>query len=283
MVTGAEGMLGRTLVRRLDGHDCLGVDIDDFDITDRDAVDNAVAQFQPDVVIHCAAMTAVDDCETDGDTAWDVNLDGSANIAESCAKSGARLIAISTDYVFSGESDRPYNEYDQTGPQTVYGKTKLLGEEAVANYCSDHVIVRAAWMYGPGGPSFLHTMLRLGAADGPPLKVVKDQVGNPTSTDAVAEHIALLLDRPEITGAVHMTCEGQATWYEFACEIFRLRLRPSGLKREVVPCTTREFPRPAPRPANSRLENLVLAQHGLGPMPHWLDALAAFFEENPNG
>jgi len=281
MITGAAGMLGRTLIRRLDAGDCLGVDVDDFDITDPDAVDAAVSEYRPDAVIHCAAMTAVDNCESDDDDAWEVNTNGSANVAESSAKFGARLIAMSTDYVFSGESDSPYNEYDGTGPRTVYGKTKLLGEEAVAKYCSDHLIVRTAWLYGPGGPSFLHAMLKFGAQDGAPLKVVDDQVGNPTSTDAVAGHIELLLEHPEITGTVHLTCEGQATWYEFAREIFRLR--PDALKRELVACTTAEFPRPAPRPANSRLENLVIAQHGLEPMPNWIDALAAFFKENPNG
>jgi len=281
MVTGAAGMLGRTLVRRLDAHECLGVDIGDFDITEPGAVDDAIGEFRPDAVIHCAAMTAVDDCETDDDAAWEINTNGSANIAESCTRFGARLVAISTDYVFSGESDRPYNEYDATGPQTLYGQTKLLGEEAVAKFCSDHLIVRTAWLYGPGGPSFVHTMLELGARDGPPLKVVDDQVGNPTSTDAAASHIALLLEHPDITGTVHLACEGQATRFEFAREIFRLR--GDVLKRELVPCTSDQFPRPARRPANSRLENLVIARHGLEPMPSWIDALAAFFKENPNG
>jgi len=279
MVTGARGMLGRTLTRRFKEHELLGVDIDDFDITDAQAAEQAVSQFRPEVVIHCAAATNVDDCQTNRDAAWEANVNGTANIAEACAKSGARLIALSTDYVFSGESDRPYNEHDTTGPKTVYGTTKMLGEMAASKYCENSMIVRVAWLYGPGGPSFVHTMLRLATEGTSPLRVVDDQVGNPTSTDAVAEHIKLLLEHPEITGPVHLTCEGHATWCEFASEIFLL----SGLDCIPVPCSTGDFPRPAPRPANSQLDNLVLATHDLPPMPHWRQALEAFLRENPDG
>ena len=279
MITGAKGMLGRTLTRRLTGHELLAVDIDDFDIIDAQATGQAVSRFSPETVIHCAAMTAVDDCQTDQDAAWDVNVNGTANLAEACTESGAKLIALSTDYVFSGESDQPYSEHDTTGPKTVYGRTKMLGELAATNYCADSMVVRVAWLYGPGGPSFVHTMLRLAREGNTPLKVVDDQVGNPTSTDAVAEHIKLLLEHPEITGPVHLTCEGRATWCEFAAEIFRL----AGLDCSPVPCSTSEFPRPAPRPANSQLDNTVLARHNLPPMPHWRDALEAFFRENPDG
>jgi dTDP-4-dehydrorhamnose reductase len=279
MITGAKGMLGRSLTRVLQGHELQGADIDDFDITDPRAVEQAVSKLSPEVIIHCAAMTAVDDCQTNQDTAWDINVNGTANIAVAASECGAKLIAISTDYVFSGESDQPYNEHDTTGPQTVYGTTKMLGEMAAAKYCENSTIVRIAWLYGPGGPSFVHTMLALGAKGVSPLKVVDDQSGNPTSTDAVSEHIKLLLEHPEITGPVHLTCEGRATWFEFAAEIFRL----SGSDCKPVPCSTSEFPRPAPRPANSQLDNLVLAKHNLPPMPHWRDALEAFFRENPDG
>ena len=279
MITGARGMLGRTLTRRLKEHDLLAVDIDDFDITDAPAVGQTVAEFGPEVMIHCAAMTAVDDCQTNEDAAWEVNVNGTANLAEACAECGTRLIALSTDYVFSGESDRPYTEHDTTGPHTVYGTTKMLGEMAAAKYCPNSMIVRVAWLYGPGGPSFVHTMLRLAVEGTAPLRVVDDQVGNPTSTDAVTEHIKLLLEHPEITGPVHLTCEGHATWCEFAVEIFRL----AGLDCSPVPCSTSEFPLPAPRPANSQLDNLVLARYNLPPMTHWRQALAEFFRENPDG
>ncbi len=279
MITGAHGMLGRTLTRRLKDHQVLGVDIEHFDITDAEATRDAIEKFAPDVVIHCAAMTAVDDCQTNEDAAWDINVNGTANVAEACAAVGARLIAISTDYVFSGDSDLPYGEHDTTGPHTVYGMTKMLGEMAASKYCPNSTIVRIAWLYGPGGPSFLHTMLRLAAEGVSPLRVVNDQVGNPTSTDAVAEHIKLLLVHPEITGPVHLTCQGRATWLDFAAEIFRM----SGSDCIPVPCSTSEFPRPAPRPANSRLDNLVLIKHNIRPMPHWRQALEDFFRENPDG
>jgi dTDP-4-dehydrorhamnose reductase len=279
MITGARGMLGRTLVRHLEEHELLPVDINDFDITDAQATARSVSQFKPDVVIHCAAVTDVDGCQTDEDPAWEINVNGTANLAEACAESDARMIAISTDYVFSGDSDRPYSEYDATGPKTVYGMTKMLGEMAVTKYCNNSVVVRIAWLYGPGGPSFVHSMLRLAKEGNTPLKVVDDQVGNPTSTDAVAGHIKLLLEHPEITGPVHLTCEGHATWCEFAAEIFRI----SALDCTPAGCPTSEFPRPAPRPGNSQLDNTVLIKHNLPPMPHWQQALEDFFRENPDG
>ena len=278
LVTGAEGMLGRTLMRRLNGHDCRGTDIGDCDLTKGSDVEALIGEVKPDVVIHGAAMTAVDDCETQQDLAFAVNVRGSGNVAVACHRHGARLIAISTDYVFDGDLDRPYREDDPTGPRTVYGQTKLAGEELIRTHCPNHVIARVAWLYGAGGPSFLHTMLRLGSQDGDPLKVVDDQIGNPTSTDAVADGIERLLSA-QIAGVVHMTCEGEATWCTFTKEIFR----QTGLTREVVPCTTDEYPRPAPRPANSRLENRSLRLHGLPEMPSWQAALEAFLREHPDG
>lgn len=272
LITGAKGMLGRTLMRRLSEHECVGVDVEDFDIADASATDETIASVKPDAVIHCAAMTAVDACETETDKAWRINSVGSSNIAVACGRHSARLIAISTDYVFPGDLDRPYHEFDVTGPRSVYGASKLAGEESIRLHCPDHVIARIAWLYGPGGPSFVHTMLKLGAQDGDAMKVVNDQVGNPTSTDAVAGHLLTLLETP-LAGTVHLTCEGQATWYELAREIFRM----AGFKREVVPCTSEEYPRPAPRPSNSRLEKRMLRLHNLPQMPHWKDALTEFW------
>jgi len=278
LITGAKGMLGRTLMARLAGHELAGVDVDDCDITRAADVREMLESHRPDAVIHCAAMTAVDACEQQVEDAWRVNAIGTANVAAAAHAVGARLIAISTDYVFSGELDRPYHEWDPTGPKTVYGATKLAGEHAVREHCPNHIIARIAWLYGPGGPSFVHTMLKLGAAEGEALKVVDDQIGNPTSTLAVAGALAGLLELPAC-GTVHLTCEGEASWYELAREIFALR----GLKRDVRPCTTREFPRPAPRPANSRLENRALRLHGLAAMPAWRDALKQFLTEHPDG
>ena len=216
-------------------------------------------------------MTQVDDCERRSDLAFAVNGDGSRNIALASEAVGSRLIAISTDYVYDGLLDRPYVEDDPTNPRTVYGLSQLAGEQAIAESCADWTILRIAWLYGQGGPSFVHTMLRLGAQEGPALKVVDDQIGNPTSTDSVSEVISRMVDSPA-QGIFHCTCEGEATWFRFTQEIFSLR----GLNREVVPCTTAEFPRPAPRPANSRLENRALSDSGFPALPDWRDALKSF-------
>lgn len=273
LVTGGKGMLGRTLQRRLAGHELFVADLPEADICDRAGFESVCRGFRPDAVIHCAAMTKVDDCETNEDLAFRLNEEGSANVAYACRAAGARLIAVSTDYVFSG--DRPageeWMETDETSPRTVYGKSKLAGEKAVTAILPSAAVVRIAWLYGAGGPSFVHTMARLGAQDGAPLKVVDDQYGNPTSTDSVADIVSFLLENPGISGTVHGTCSGTVSWYGLTVELFRLL----GLKREVVPCTTAEFPRPAPRPANSALAKTVLAAHGFR-VRGWKDALAEF-------
>jgi dTDP-4-dehydrorhamnose reductase len=271
-------MLGRHLAQTCGGHELLLADIDDFDLADPSAVDAAVAAFRPETTLHCAAMTAVDLAESDPDAAFRANAVGSANLARACRRRSSRLIAISTDYVFSGDLDRPYHEWDVTGPRTVYGASKLAGEEAVRVHCPDHLICRLAWLYGAGGPSFVHTMLKLGAEDGPPLRVVRDQIGNPTSALAVSERLAELLAVPA-AGTMHLTCSGEASWYDFAKEIFTLW----GLKRELTPCATAEYPRPAPRPANSRLEKRLLRLLRLPGMPDWRDALRTFRERYPEG
>ena len=272
MITGGRGMLGRTLQREFADHEVVVADLPECDITNPAGVEAFLTAACPDAVIHCAAMTAVDRCESEEETAWKLNAFGSGVVASSCRRHGVRLVAISTDYVFSGELDRPYHEFDVPGARTVYGRTKFAGEELVRRFCPEHLICRISWLYGPGGPSFVHTMLKLGRAAGPALKVVADQIGNPTSTFAVARRLRTLLEHPELCGTFHLTCEGEASWCDFAREIFRL----GGLSREVVPCTTAEFPRPAPRPANSRLEKRMLRWCGLPPMPDWHDALAEF-------
>lgn len=270
-------MLGRTLVRELGGDfEVIATDLPETDITDEESLDAAVSRYAPDAVIHCAAMTAVDKCESERELAYLLNEKGTANVAEACRRHGIRLIAISTDYVFDGDSDRPYSENDRpTGGRTVYGQSKFAGEEAVRAICPDHVIARISWLYGAGGPSFVHAMMSLADGSRPELKVVADQQGNPTSTTAVAKALRGILSRPELRGTFHLTCEGSATWADFAEEIFRL----AGVVQKVVPCTTAEFPRPAPRPANSRLEKAALRQAGLPPMPDWKAALAEFMAE----
>ncbi len=276
LITGGKGMLGRTLSRTLARHDLHVADLPETDITSPRAIDAAIRDFKPETVIHAAAMTAVDACETNPDLAFKVNAVGSANVATACHHHKARLIALSTDYVFDGSLPRPYHEWDNPTPCTVYGASKRAGETAVQTLCPDHLIIRIAWLYGPGGPSFLHTMLKLGAQTGDPLKIVRDQIGNPTSTDAVAHLIERLLDEP-VSGILHGSCEGECSWYDFACEIFRHR--PAA--REIRPCSTSEFPRPAPRPANSRLDKRHLRLLGIGLMPDWREALSQFFTEHP--
>lgn len=282
LLTGGRGMLGRTLARVLgDSFEVVSTDLPEADVTDADALAAVFAQHAPDAVVHCAAMTRVDDCEANGELAFRLNGRGSANVASACRRCGARLVAISTDYVFSGDlpPDKAWRETDAPAPATVYGKSKLAGENAVREILPDATILRIAWLYGAGGPSFVHTMARLGAQDGAPLKVVDDQRGNPTSTDVVADEIRFLLAHPEITGVVHGTCSGICTWYGLAVELFRLL----GLKRPLTPCTTAEFPRPAPRPANSALAKTVLAANGYVPIG-WKEALAAFVaDEFPRG
>ena len=271
LITGGRGMLGRTLQRRLAQHELAVVDLPEVDITDGQAIERAFQVFLPDVVIHCAAMTQVDACETDSDKAFRVNALGSAYVARAAARCGARVMAISTDYVFDGTLDRPYHEFDIPAPRTVYGASKLAGEEAIRNHCPDHTILRVAWLYGEDGPSFLHTMLKLGAQAGEPLKVVDDQIGNPTSTEAVAELIDHLLNTPN-PGVVHGSCEGETTWFGFAQAIFTC----AGLRRDLIPCTTAEFPRPASRPINSRLEKRMLRLAGFPAMPHWQEECEKF-------
>ena len=275
LLTGGKGMLGRTLCAELTDFEVIPTDLPEADITDAAGFDALLKQIKPDAVIHCAAMTAVDKCETEIDFAYKLNAFGTANVASACHRNGIRLIAISTDYVFEGNSDRPYNEFDTpNGGNTIYGKSKFAGEEAIRRHCPNHVICRISWLYGAGGPSFVHAMINLADGTRPELKVVADQIGNPTSTLAVARQLRNILNRKELVGTFHLTCEGEATWADFAAEIFRLK----GIDQKIVPCTTAEFPRPAPRPANSRLDKMMLRLAGLPPMPHWKDALAEFLQ-----
>ena len=273
LITGGKGMLGRTLQQEFKDCELVIADLPEADITDPAGFDAFLAKASPDAVIHCAAMTAVDKCETETDLAYRLNAFGTANVAAACHRHHVRLIAISTDYVFEGDADRPYSEFDRpNGGNTVYGKSKFAGEEAIRNHCPDHVICRISWLYGSGGPSFVHAMMKLSDGTRPELKVVADQHGNPTSTTAVARQLRNILECRELVGTFHLTCEGEATWAEFAAEIFRL----AGKTQKIIPCTTDEFPRPAPRPKNSRLEKRMLRLAGLPPMPDWHEALAEF-------
>ena len=277
LITGGKGMLGRTLQRELAGHEIIVADLPEWDITDDTGFVAKVCEAKPELIVHCAAMTKVDDCETNRDLAFRLNEDGSRNVALAAKACGARLFAISTDYVFSGEPPREpwaWSETDIPRPRTVYGASKFAGEQMIQMLLPEAVIIRIAWLYGAGGPSFVHTMAKLGAQEGAPLKVVNDQRGNPTSTKTVADVIKFLMTKSDVSGIVHGTCEDQCTWYDLTVELFRLL----GLKRKVVPCTTEEFPRPAPRPHNSALKKSVLNLLGYR-TPKWQDALAEFVKK----
>jgi len=274
LITGGKGMLGRTLQKELVGHELVIADLPEWDITDDAAFTERTLAENPDVIIHCAAMTKVDDCETKRDLAFKLNEEGSRNVAMAAKIAGARLIAISTDYVFSGEPPKEpwaWSETDVPRPRTVYGASKFAGEQMIQMILPDAVILRIAWLYGAGGPSFVHTMVKLLSQVGAPLKVVDDQRGNPTSTKTVADVIRFLLTKPEVSGIVHSTCEDQCTWFEFTMKIREL----IGARRAIEPCTTEEFPRPAPRPRNSALKKSVLNLLGYR-TPKWQDALAEF-------
>lgn len=276
VITGGKGMLGRTLQKELAEHEIVVADLPDWDITDDEGFLTKLMAVAPDVVIHCAAMTNVDACEADRDLAFRLNEEGSRNVALACSACGARLFAISTDYVFSGEPPREpwaWSETDIPRPRTVYGLSKFSGEQMVQMLNPDATVLRIAWLYGAGGPSFVHTMAKLGAEEGAPLRVVNDQRGNPTSAKAVADVIRFLLTRPDVSGIVHATCEDQCTWYDLACEV--KRLLGDRFPRAIEPCTTEEFPRPAPRPHNSALKKSVLNVLGYR-TPNWKKALADF-------
>lgn len=275
-ITGANGMLGSTLMSHLSGVNLIPLTKNDLDITRTNQVVSVLQEIKPDVVIHCAAMTKVDLCETKQFEAWRINAFGTTNIASACNQMDTKLIAISTDYVFDGYLDRPYHEYDfANGGLNIYAKSKWAAEQAVRNHCPNHLIARVSWLYGQEGPSFVHAMLKLADGSHPVLKVVSDQVGNPTSTVAVSDALQKLLENPELVGTIHLTCEGEASWYDFAKKIFEIKK----IKQEVIPCTSEVYPTPAKRPKNSRLEKLVLKESGIHKMPHWETALEEFLSQ----
>ncbi|GAA2224793.1 MULTISPECIES: dTDP-4-dehydrorhamnose reductase [Streptomyces] len=275
LIAGAGGMLGRDVVEELTrrGETVVGLDRTALDITDPGAVDAAVREHRPDLVVNCAAYTAVDDAETDEARALEINGDGPRFLARACAAQGARLIHVSTDYVFSGEArTTPYPEDHPTGPRTAYGRTKLAGERAVLEELPGaSAIVRTAWLYGVHGSNFVRTMIGLeGRRD--TLDVVDDQRGQPTWSADVAERIAGLGPRlgPEAHGVFHATSSGEASWYDLAREVFSLI---GADPDRVRPTSSAAFPRPAPRPAYSALAHRRWQEIGL-PLPRdWRSAL----------
>ena len=275
LVTGVKGQLGYDLCRILSdrGIEHRGVDIDDFDITDRQAVSEYIEGYRPDAVIHCSAFTAVDRAEDDVALCTRVNADGARNIADAAAKLGAKMMYISTDYVFPGNGERFYQPDDATGPLSVYGKTKLMGEEAVRAASERHFIVRISWVFGTNGNNFVKTMLRL-AETKTDLNVVADQIGSPTYTYDLS---ILLCDMivTECYGTYHATNEGVCSWAEFAEEI----MKQGGKSTVIHPIPTSEYPTRASRPLNSRMSKDKLEENGFLRLPHWKDALTRYLKE----
>ena len=280
LVTGCRGQLGCDLVRMLSArYEVEGVDIEEVDICNRDALVSLVNTCHPDVVIHAAAYTDVDGCETNSELAMNVNGEGTRNVAKACREIGARMIYYSTDYVFNGRKDSPYVENDPTSPQTVYGKSKLAGEQAVQEMLKDYAILRIAWVYGRHGKNFVKTMLKLGkeraeAPDSEPLRVVDDQFGNPTWTEDIVRQTEVVIEN-NLRGIYHATSEREVSWFQFARDIFDL----ARIEVTVEPCTTGEFPRPAPRPRRSSLENAHLKAAGFNVMRDYREALVEFMKQ----
>jgi dTDP-4-dehydrorhamnose reductase len=266
LITGAGGQLGQDCVRLLlDRHEICALTSRQLNITNAEAVQAAVECVRPDVLINCAAYTAVDACESEVDCCMAVNADGPANLADTCGKVGCRLIHISTDYVFDGCKPVPeaYREEDLTGPVSAYGRSKLAGEEAIAARIENYLILRTAWLYGIGGKNFLKTMLRLALANRP-INVVNDQFGSLTWTMTLARQIEQILDSG-LTGIAHATAEGYCTWFEGA----KYFLEAMQVEFSISPCHTADYPTPAKRPANSILENRRLKEQGLNVMRDW--------------
>lgn len=275
LVTGVKGQLGYDVCKVLSarGIEHRGVDIEDFDITNVQATHDYIAAYRPDGVIHCSAWTAVDRAEDELEKVRAVNAEGPRNIASVCKEIGAKLVYISTDYVFPGTGDRFYEPDDPTGPLGAYGVTKLEGERAVQALLERYFIVRVSWVFGKNGSNFIKTMLRL-AETKSELNVVCDQIGSPTYTADLAPLLCDMVES-EKYGVYHATNEGICSWAEFAEEIFRL----SGKDVKVNPVPTSEYPTRAVRPLNSRMSKAKLEAMGFSRLPDWHDALVRYLRE----
>jgi len=276
LVTGYGGQLGYDVVRELESRkiECIGVSRAEFDLTDFAVVRSFVTGWAPDVVIHCAAYTAVDQAESEPELCRQVNAAATRNIAEICRDIKSKLLYISTDYVFPGDGDRFYEVEDAKGPKNIYGASKLAGEEAVQATMTEYFIVRISWVFGLHGGNFVKTMLNLGK-DRTKLTVVSDQVGSPTYTADLAR---LLCDMAETDhyGIYQASNEGVCSWYEFAREIFEQAQMPV----KVFPVGSAEYPTKAERPKNSRLSKKSLDQAGFLRLPSWQDALRRYLIES---
>jgi dTDP-4-dehydrorhamnose reductase len=279
VIIGAGGQLGSDCCNLLSAdNQTIGCDLPRIDIGNKTSVDTYLNETRPDVIVNCAAYTAVDACETELDLSWKINAEGPKFLAQAADRLGSRLIHISTDYVFDGTKPPPqaYFETDVPNPLSQYGRSKLAGEQAVAEGCANHVILRTAWLYSAYGKNFLKTMLKL--ALGNPqrqLKVVDDQYGSLTWSFTLTQQIRRLL-HSDLTGILHATSEGHSTWYGAA----RYFLDAMGVPYSMRPCTSAEYPTPAHRPANSILENHRLKQAGIATFGSWQEDIDKFVAEH---
>ncbi len=282
LVTGSKGQLGYDVINELKkrNYDFVGVDIDEMDITDKMSVQSTLNKEKPDVVIHCAAWTAVDlaEDEENKEKVYAINATGTENIAQMCKKLDCKMIYISTDYVFEGTGDRPWKPEDERKPLNYYGKTKSMGEIAVENNLEKYYIVRISWVFGINGKNFVKTMLNLGKTH-ESLTVVNDQIGSPTYTYDLAR---LLVDMAEEEkyGIYHATNESFCSWYDFACEIFRLAGKKNEIYKKVIvmPVDSSAYPAKAKRPENSRMDKDKLTRNGFEKLPTWQNALERYIE-----
>ncbi len=290
LITGGKGQLGSELSRCFErGYTELGtpdvlkkenkvvcIDVDELDITDLSAVDSFIGEGRFDAVINCAAYTNVDGCESHKDDAFRVNAIGPRNLAIVCEKYGAKLLHVSTDYVFSGNGTVPQTECDIPSPKSAYGSTKYMGEQYVREFCSRYFIVRTAWLYGYTGKNFVKTIMNAARKYGK-LTVVDDQRGNPTNAADLAHHIIKLIDTEEY-GVYHGTGNGECSWYDFAAEI----VKKAGIDATVAPCTSAQYaadhPDAADRPAYSSLDNMMFRSTVGDEFRQWQDALDCFMK-----
>ncbi|MGQ9632014.1 MAG: dTDP-4-dehydrorhamnose reductase [bacterium] len=277
LVTGAGGMLGQDLLPILkEKHeDVLGADVQEFDITDTEVTHSFIESARPEIVIHLAAYTDVDACECNPDLAYRVNTLGTRNVAIACQDAGATLVYTSTDYVFDGKAKTPYTEFDEPNPKTVYGKSKLAGEEFVRLFAPKHFIVRTSWLYGKHGRNFVDTILKL-ADEREELTVVDDQVGCPTYTVDLSRKIAELIETRKY-GTYHICGSGSTSWFGFARKI----LEYSGRGTKLTPITSSQLGRPAPRPAYSAMRQYALELEGFAPLRDWREALKEYLSPKP--
>ena len=274
-VTGCKGQLGADLTAEMEKRNiqAAGIDIDTVDITDYEALEAFVEAEKPDAVVHLAAYTAVDKAEQEKEKCALINVKGTENIAKICGEKGIKLLYTSTDYIFGGEGDTPFETDSTPAPCNYYGLTKYEGEQAVKKYCPNHFIVRISWVFGVHGKNFVYTMLRL-AENNREIRVVNDQTGSPTFTPDISKLICDMIATDKY-GVYHATNEGFCTWAEFAAEI----MRRAGKDTKIIPISTEQYPTPAKRPRNSRLSKKSLDDAGFTRLPRWEDALDRFLKE----